>query len=379
MLVYSLPEVRSPSPSPCLLLVALLPSPRIRNRQSPWQTCQSRFELYSRSALQVRSLAFTAVLTRLLTSPVSTPPPPCSSQLAGAFIAAVVFVAKGSSKPDSTTATSTGKKSKSKKKKGSKTEEQHVDASSSIPPPPPPPQAKVTPAAPVPTKKNKSTGPSVAAPAPTPAPAPPAVAATSNDAPSFAAVASPTPAEAARVPKKQKVTQTAAEARLKPDLPTPVADMRDEEHDPTPKVARVMKVVGGKLGAQPKFEDDGWDEWNKAQEDEWEVAKPKSTFAQVGDDPRRLVCPLTCLLRVAEGAKGASGSSIAGSSSSAFAESNPAPRAVPGLSASAQTALNKKQRENQNRAAKVAAAKQDAEREQAERLAKHRRELERVR
>lgn len=63
---------------------------------------------------------------------------------------------------------------------------------------------------------------------------------------------------------------------MKPLVKTSTSDMRDEEIDPLPSVARVMRVVSEKESRG------GWgDEWEKGgeEEDEWEVKKPKKCLS----------------------------------------------------------------------------------------------------
>lgn len=78
--------------------------------------------------------------------------------------------------------------------------------------------------------------------------------------------------------------QTEVEKRSKPEPETAVSDMRDEEHDPQVKLARVIKVVGGKVGAKPEparkhNDQDEWerfDDQDQEDEGEWEMATSKS-------------------------------------------------------------------------------------------------------
>ncbi|KAM0786284.1 hypothetical protein ACM66B_001763 [Microbotryomycetes sp. NB124-2] len=157
---------------------------------------------------------------------------------------------------------------------------------------------------------------------------------------------------------------TAAEKYHKPLPETSTSDMRDKDVDPDVKVARVMKLVGGKVGSQPEPEQ------QQQQQDERDWDRPRGWDDDVQAD---------------EGAWETTSSlkkpnkSNQSSSSSSFSLSNPTPtRSIPGLS-STQTSLTKKQRENQSKAQKQSLLKQQAEKDRLERLAQHRKGLEKIR
>ncbi|BGP26017.1 serine/arginine repetitive matrix protein 2 [Rhodotorula toruloides] len=133
----------------------------------------------------------------------------------------------------------------------------------------------------------------------------------------------------------------------------PAADMRDDSHDPQPHVARVMKVVGGKAGADPKSllkvpgqNEDGWERPDAFDDDdgEWEAVTSKK--------PSRPSTPSSAPLSAA-----------------------PA-RSIPGLPSQP---LTKKQRENAAKKTKEQAAKEAKETEQEERLRQYRKEQEKAR
>ncbi|GAA5990278.1 hypothetical protein JCM10908_005909 [Rhodotorula pacifica] len=140
---------------------------------------------------------------------------------------------------------------------------------------------------------------------------------------------------------KPDATKHAEQKVQKEDAAT--ADMIDAKDHP--QVARVLKVVGGKVGAQP---DEQWESFGGAdQEDQdggWESVVSKK--------PSRPSTP----------------------SLSANASSSSSP-VVPGLPAAQMT---KKQRENAAKKAKEQSAKELANQEQEERLRQYRREQERA-
>ncbi|KAK4050231.1 hypothetical protein OIV83_003552 [Microbotryomycetes sp. JL201] len=155
---------------------------------------------------------------------------------------------------------------------------------------------------------------------------------------------------------------TAAEKFHKPAPPTATDDMRDKDIDPDVKVARVMKLVGGKAGSRPKPDastDDDEFEWQRVGGWDDEADEPEGQWQTATSAVKK---------------------SNKSGTSSPFSLSNPSPaRTVPGLTASAQASLTKKQRENQSRAAKAAQAKQEAEQDRLARLAQHRKGLEKIR
>lgn len=59
-------------------------------------------------------------------------------------------------------------------------------------------------------------------------------------------------------------------------------DMRDEEHDPSVSISRVMRIVDGSARVPKNYQLDEpeYDEWGDlvVEEAGWETAKPKSTF-----------------------------------------------------------------------------------------------------
>ncbi|BGP17898.1 hypothetical protein JCM10213_000975 [Rhodosporidiobolus nylandii] len=183
-------------------------------------------------------------------------------------------------------------------------------------------------------KKGKKTSPS-ASPAP----------GASSAAPSGSTAVAPAPAAAAE----------AHAARTAPSFDAAVEDMRDEGVDPQPQVARTMKIVGGKAGADPKSllkvpgqeSDEGWERADAFEDDEggWESVVAKK--------PSRPTTP-------------------SGSSSASAAAPQ---RVVPGM---ATAPLTKKQRENAAKKDKADAAKAEKEREQEERLKAYRREQEKA-
>ncbi|BGP01576.1 Serine/arginine repetitive matrix protein 2 [Rhodotorula toruloides ATCC 204091] len=133
----------------------------------------------------------------------------------------------------------------------------------------------------------------------------------------------------------------------------PAADMRDDSLDSQPHVARVMKVVGGKAGADPKSllkvpgqDEDGWERPDAFDDDdgEWEAVTSKK--------PSRPSTPSSAPLSAA-----------------------PA-RTIPGLPTAP---LTKKQRENAAKKSKEQAAKDAKEAEQEERLRQYRKEQEKAR
>ncbi|GAA5918460.1 hypothetical protein JCM6882_005140 [Rhodosporidiobolus microsporus] len=165
--------------------------------------------------------------------------------------------------------------------------------------------------------------------------------------------ASPTPSPAP-TPAPQTAAAEAQAAKTAPSFSAAVDDdMRDEDVDPSPQVARTMKIVGGKSGADPKSllqvpgqqgQDAGWESADGFDEDDgaWESVVSKK--------PSRPTTP---------SGNGSSASSAA------------AQRVVPGLP---QQALTKKQRENAAKKSKEQAAKDEKDREQEERLKAYRRE-----
>ncbi|GAA5882932.1 hypothetical protein JCM16303_006657 [Sporobolomyces ruberrimus] len=127
-------------------------------------------------------------------------------------------------------------------------------------------------------------------------------------------------------------------------------DMRDYELEPEHPPARVMKIVGGDIGADPATIGKGnGDEWEKAEafednDGEWDTVVSKK--------PSRPSTP----------------------SISTLASSQPA-RSIPGLAAP----QTKKQRENALKKAKEDAAKREKDEEQERRLKAHRDTLNRAR
>ncbi|GAA5985874.1 hypothetical protein JCM11641_005329 [Rhodosporidiobolus odoratus] len=131
-----------------------------------------------------------------------------------------------------------------------------------------------------------------------------------------------------------------------------VADMRDEGVDPQPKVARTMKLVGGKAGADlnslqvPGQEvDEGWERPDSVDEDDGEWTSVVSKKPSRPSTPSGLV-----------------------------AAASPQ-RVVPGM---ATAPLTKKQRENAAKKEKADALKAEKEREQEARLAAYRKEQDRA-
>lgn len=204
--------------------------------------------------------------------------------LVAAFVAGVVFISsskggKSAAAVDGAGATGANKKGKSKKKRSAGKAEQTVEeetkekaATTQPSKASPAPKQAATAPAPTPAPKKKQAKASVPAAVPTPAPVA-SQAAPTPEAPSFASIATPT--STAPTPKPKK---TAAEKALRPEPKSAVTDMRDVESDPLPSAARVLKVVGGKVGAkepQPEpWGDDGWEQLE--QDGDWEVAKVKS-------------------------------------------------------------------------------------------------------
>ncbi|GAA5893912.1 hypothetical protein JCM5296_004634 [Sporobolomyces johnsonii] len=157
-------------------------------------------------------------------------------------------------------------------------------------------------------------------------------------------------------PQQQQQSAAEAHAAARAAPPSSTDDMRDPSIDDDVKVSRVMKIVGGKSGADPESVkkqegrgDEGWEKADAFDDDEggWESVTAKK--------PSRPSTP-------------------------SLASSAPAPaRSIPGLTTPAQQAMTKKQRENAAKKAKEDALKRAKEDEQQERLRAHRRELERAR
>lgn len=147
-----------------------------------------------------------------------------------------------------------------------------------------------------PQKKNKSskTGLAAAAPAAGPTTAPTKPAGGSPSGPSFAAIAAPgpTPVPTPASPSLS-ISTSASNSKVRSKSPSsrspvikannkmrpqgsPTADMIDKDDAPAP-AARVMRVMGGKLGALPPVGE--WDDWHSREDEDngWEVAtKAKS-------------------------------------------------------------------------------------------------------
>ena len=210
------------------------------------------------------------------------------------------------------------------------------------------------------------------------------VPAPNGTAPSFAKIASPN-----STPLPPPTTASSKPSKVKSTKSNPLSDMRDMEVDPEEETKRVMKIIDSRPDVNGTEE---WREWSakngngngvseedlyedsgeaKEVEGDWEVAKKR---------PSSPPSPLLFALTTSTGptSRTAPSLNISGSSS-AFATSNPAPRSIPGLSSSALGALTKKQRENSKQSSKKALEKEDAERERNERLAAHRKELDRTR
>ncbi|GAA5912320.1 uncharacterized protein JCM6883_003326 [Sporobolomyces salmoneus] len=151
-----------------------------------------------------------------------------------------------------------------------------------------------------------------------------------------------------KTPPSQPAPSTEKEKEKKKD------DMRDYELEPEQPPARVMKIVGGDIGADPSIvprggAEDGWEKAESFDQDEgeWESVVSKK--------PSRPSTP----------------------SLSSNLSSQPS-KSIPGLAAPS-AALTKKQRENALKKAKEDACKREKEEEQERRLKAHRDALNRAR
>lgn len=208
------------------------------------------------------------------------------------FIGAVVWTTKSSSnavKAASDGSSGSSQKSKSKKKKAAgqvdsptveqtKPEKLEEDTRSAAAASPVQSAAAPTPA----PKKKGSKSKTTVAPTPVVAPSTAPPPATASTPPSFASVASPASSTSTTPNEKKQDKKPLAERALRPEPKSTTSDMRDEELNPTPAAARVLKVVGGKSGAKPEPQERWSDEdgWEKVEEDGgWETAKAKSEFS----------------------------------------------------------------------------------------------------